>query len=149
MYRNIFGMQIGIGSIVHWRLVSFAPERVRVGEHSILGNDGFLDGRSGITIGDNVNIAAHVHIYTLEHDPQSPDFATKGGPVDVGDRVFIGSRATILPNIKLGTGAVVAAGAVVTHDVDKFTIVAGVPAKKVGERTEDLAYMLSYHLPFQ
>lgn len=48
--------------------------------------------------------------------------------------MFIGPRAIILPGVKIGKGAVVAAGAVVTKDVEKFTIVGGVPAKVVGER---------------
>lgn len=148
-YRTLFGMAIGAGSSVHWRLVAFCPEGVRIGSHSIIGNDAFLDGREGIIIGHNVNIAAHVHVYTLEHDPQDPDFGVKGGPVEVGDRVFIGSRATILPNIRVANGAVVAAGAVVTRDVAENTIVGGVPAKEIGTRNPNLNYLLDYHLPFQ
>lgn len=149
MYRHIFGMKIGSGSTMHWRLVFFAPNGVSVGKNSIIGNDCFLDGRSGLSIGDNVNVGGHVQIFTVGHDPQSDSFGTKGGPVHVGNRAYVASRATILPNVKIGDGAVVAAGAVVTKDVEPYTIVAGVPAVPVGQRTKDLNYVLDFHMPFQ
>lgn len=148
-YRHLFGMRIGAGAVVHWRLVGFDPQHVTIGPKSIVGNDCFFDGRRGLTIGENVNIAGHVHIYTLEHDPQSPTFGVQGGPVTIGDRVFIGSRATILTGVTVGAGAVVAAGAVVTRDVPEYTIVGGVPARVIGDRRRDLTYELNYHLPFQ
>jgi acetyltransferase-like isoleucine patch superfamily enzyme len=94
-----------------------------------------FDSRGGeIKIGDNVDIAPEVNIWTLEHNPQDPNFATKGGKVTIEDYVWIGNRATILPNVTIGTGAVVATGAVVTKDILPWTIVGGVPAKKIGDR---------------
>ncbi len=72
------------------------------------------------------------------------DMADRGGDVIIGDRVWIGYGALILPGVKLGEGAVVGAGAVVTKDVEPFTIVAGNPARKIGERTKELRYRLNY-----
>lgn len=149
MYRRFFNMRIGVRSTVHWRLVFFAPQGIAVGANSIVGNDCFLDGRLGLSIGDNVNIGGHVQIFTVGHDPQSDSFGTKGGPVHVDDRAYVASRATVLPNVRIGEGAVVAAGAVVTKDVQPYTIVAGVPAVPVGKRTRDLNYELDFHMPFQ
>ncbi|WP_204164814.1 acyltransferase [Rhodococcus oxybenzonivorans] len=149
MYRYIFGVKIAEGASVHWRTVFFAPEGVEIGSNSIVGNDCFLDGRRGIKIGSNVNIGGHVQIYTLEHDPNAPDFGTKGGEVVVGDRAYIATRSTILPGVRVGEGAVVAAGAVVTRDVEPFVMVGGVPARPIGGRQSDLAYELGYHMPFQ
>lgn len=143
------GMRIGRQTSFHWRGVFFAPEGVRIGSNCVIGNDAFLDGRRGLTIGDNVNIGGHVQIFTLEHSPQSPVFETVGGPVDIDDYAWIASRATILPGARIGRGAVVAAGAVVARDVEPFTIVGGVPARKIGVRNQDLTYVLNYHLPFQ
>ena len=73
-------------------------------------------------------------IYNAEHDVNDPDFKALRAPVEIGDYVFIGPRAIILPGVKIGRGAVVGAGAVVTRDVEEFEIVGGVPAKVIGER---------------
>ncbi|MGO4784646.1 acyltransferase [Cryobacterium sp. W22_MBD10_FK3] len=103
----------------------------------------------GIAIGNNVNIGGYVQIFTLEHDPQAEDFGVQGGPVSIGDMAYIATRAIILPGVTIGEGAVVAAGAVVTKDVPPYTIVGGVPARFIGDRTKKLEYVLDYHLPFQ
>jgi acetyltransferase-like isoleucine patch superfamily enzyme len=65
---------------------------------------------------------------------ESEGFFARTQTVEIGDYVFIGPRAIILPGVKIGRGAVIAAGAVVTKDVPDFTIVGGVPAKAIGER---------------
>jgi maltose O-acetyltransferase len=100
-----------------------------------------LDGRAGIHIGDNVNIGSQVLIYTMEHDINSPTFGVVAGPVVIGNMVYIGARVTILPEVRIGSGAVVASGAVVTKDVEPWTVVGGVPAKFIKQRPE-----LSYRL---
>ena len=79
VYRRL-GMRIAPGAVVHWRAVFFAPEGVVVGTRSIIGNDCFLDGRKGLTIGTDVNVGGHVHIFTMEHDPHAPDFRATGAP---------------------------------------------------------------------
>ena len=148
-YRHIFGVKIGRSTSVHWRLVFFEPSGVSIGSNSVVGNDCFLDGRRGLKVGNNVNIGGHVQVFTLEHNPQAPDFGVQGGPVVISDRAYVATRSTILPGVTIGEGAVVAAGAVVTKDVEPFTIVGGVPARKIGDRSRDLDYVLDYHLPFQ
>jgi maltose O-acetyltransferase len=148
-YRRLLGVKIGHHSSVHWRTRFYAPNGVRIGNHSIIGNDVFLDGRFGLDIQDNVNIGGETAIYTAEHDPNDRDFAMVGAPVVMEEYVYVGSRALILPGVRLGKGAVVAAGAVVTKDVPEYTIVGGVPARKIGERRRDLRYKLDYHMPFQ
>ena len=105
-----------------------------------MGQDAFLDGRRGLRFGANVNLGGEVAIFTLQHDVRSESFAAIGGPVTVGDRAWISFRATILPGITIGEGAVVAAGAVVTKDVPPYTMVAGVPAKVIAERPRNLTY---------
>ena len=94
-----------------------------------------IDSRGGrVAIGDYVDIAPEVNIWTLQHDVNDPDFRTKGGSVVICDYVWICNRAIILPGVIIGEGAVVASGAVVNKDVAPYTIVGGVPAKKIGER---------------
>ncbi|PIX73806.1 acyltransferase, partial [Candidatus Roizmanbacteria bacterium CG_4_10_14_3_um_filter_33_21] len=78
-----------------------------------------------------------------EHDINSPAFSAINAPVEIEDYVFIGPRAIILPGVTIGQGAIIAAGAVVTKLVPPFTIVAGVPARVIGERQiKDLHYRL-------
>ena len=121
------------------------PRKVSLGNQNVINFGCLLDGRKyRIVTGDNVSIGPEATILTLGHDPQSPDFADQGGDVVIGDRVWIGYRAIILPGVSIGEGAVVAAGAVVSKDVDPFTIVAGVPARKIGSRNPNLVYELNY-----
>lgn len=134
LYRRLFGVQLPSDSIIYWRCRFFEPQGVSIGHHSIIGNDAFLDGREGVSIGDNVNIAAEVRIYTVEHDIASPDFATSRASVKINNWAYIGSRVTILPGITIGDGAVVASGAVVTKDVEPWTVVGGVPAAFIKTR---------------
>jgi len=103
----------------------------------------------GIDIGDNTNIGGNVQIYTLEHDPESTFFETVGGRVTIGSRVYIATNSIVLPGVRVGEGAVIAAGAVVTKDVPPYCVYGGVPARFISERSRDLRYELKYHLPFQ
>lgn len=120
--------------------------KVFLGEGSVINFGTLLDGRvHRIEIGSNVSIGPEASILTLGHDPQSAEFADRGGPVRIGDRVWIGYRALILPGLTVGEGAVVAAGSVVTRDVEPYTIVAGNPARKIKERTQSLSYELSFN----
>lgn len=131
---RLAGMQIGAASTLHTGVRVFDPRHIKVGEGTIIGYASFIDGRELVTIGSHTDIASEVMIYSQEHDLSAVDFRATGAPVVIGDYVFIGPRAIILPGVHIGDGAVIAAGAVVTKDVNKFTIVGGVPAKMIGER---------------
>ena len=151
--RNFFYRRAGVilppSSSLHWQARFFCPEGLTIGEHCTLGDGGFYDGRDTITIGNCVNIASDVRIYTREHDIDASDFAERGGPVVIDDHVYIGTRVTILPGTKISRGAVVASGAVVTKDVEAFMLVGGVPAKPIRKRSENLTYKLGYAKRFQ
>ncbi|MCH7729975.1 acyltransferase [Patescibacteria group bacterium] len=128
------GLKIGRGSTIHMWANFFQPKNIEVGAGTIIGGNVFLDGRASLKIGNHVDIASQVLIYNSEHDLEKEDFSVIEEPVEIGDYVFIGPRAIILPGVKIGKGAIVAAGAVVTQDVPGFAIVGGVPAKVIGER---------------
>ena len=149
IYR-LSGLQIGRGSKIHVFARFFEPKNITIGQDSIVGEHAFLDGRARLTIGNHVDIASQVLIYNPEHDINDPNFTAKNAPVEIGDYVFIGPRAVILPGVSIGRGAVVAAGAVVTKNVPAGAIVGGVPAAKIGERgLKELNYRLGRTRLFQ
>lgn len=144
------GVKIGKGSHIHMGTQFFYPANIKIGSDTIIGQNAFLDGRDKLIIGDHVDIASDVMIYNSEHDINSEDFHAVTAPVEIEDYVFIGPRSIILPGVKIGKGAVIAAGAVVTKEVPPFVIVGGVPAKMIGERAiKDLHYKLGRARLFQ
>jgi acetyltransferase-like isoleucine patch superfamily enzyme len=144
------GVKIGKKAHIHMGIQFFDPTKVEIGEGTIIGQNAFLDGRDKLIIGNHVDIASDVLIYNSEHDINSDDFKPIHAPVDIGDYVFIGPRAIILPGVKIGKGAVIAAGAVVTKDIGDFEIAGGVPAKVIGERkNRDPHYKLGRSRLFQ
>jgi acetyltransferase-like isoleucine patch superfamily enzyme len=137
-------MSAGAGVQMGCRILN--GRKVMLGPRAVINFGCVLDGRVyPIVTGSDVSIGPEASILTLGHDPQSADFADRGGPVTIGDRVWIGYRALVMPGVSIGDGAVVAAGAVVTKDVEAYSIVAGNPARPIGERSRDLNYRLNFH----
>lgn len=107
---------------------------IEVGEGTSIGPKVLLDGRKGLKIGKSVTIAYEAIIWTLNHDYNDIHFIASGGVTIIEDYAWICCRSVILPGIKIGKGAIVASGAVVTKDVPPYAIVGGVPAKVIGYR---------------
>jgi maltose O-acetyltransferase len=150
LFYTLSGLKIGSGSAIHMWADFFQPKNIVIGKDTILGNKIFLDGRAPLIIGDHVDIASEVMIYNSEHDINDDGFKAREEQVKIEDYVFIGPRVIILPGVNIGKGAVVAAGAVITKDVPSFAIVAGVPAKVIGERKlKNLNYRLGHARLFQ
>lgn len=159
--RNFFyrlsGVKIGNGSTLHMMARIYDPHHITIGNDTIIGEKATLDGRRQLSdsdgeliIGDHVDVASEVMFWTSQHDIHDADFKAIEKKIIVDDYVFIGPRSIILPGVKIGKGAVVAAGSVVTKDVPDFTIVAGVPAQKISERkNQDLNYKLGRYRLFQ
>ena len=132
-YRRLFDLKEGAN--VMMGLTIRQPSGISLGVNSNVNPNCLLDSRGGdITIGSYCDISPQVNIWTLQHDFRDADFASSGGPVTIMDFVWIGNRAIVLPNVKLGEGCVVAAGAVVTRSVEPYTVVGGVPAKPIATR---------------
>ena len=133
-FYRISGMKIAKGATIHMWANFFNPKNITIGEGSIIGDHAFLDGRKTLSIGKHVDIASYVMIYNSEHNINNDVFSPIEEKVEIGDYVFIGPRSIILPGVKIGKGAVVAAGAVVTKDVGDYKVVGGVPAQEISER---------------
>jgi 3-hydroxyethyl bacteriochlorophyllide a dehydrogenase len=120
------------------------PENITIGDRTSIGTGSLLDGRGGLRIEHDVDIAPQVNIWTLEHDPHSLQHDTRPGSVVVGHHAWLAARATILPNVTIGAGAIVGASSVVTRNVEELEIVGGSPARHIGWRKNDLSYELSF-----
>jgi acetyltransferase-like isoleucine patch superfamily enzyme len=150
-YARILGARIGAGSSIHlgtWVLF-FGPRQLRrdglvIGAGTVVNRRCCLDARGGLEIGDDVSVSPEVAILTASHRVNDPAFGLEMKRVVIEDHVWIGTRAMILPGVTLGSGCVVAAGAVVTRDVPALTIVAGVPAAPIGVRREEATH---YRVP--
>lgn len=105
---------------------------ITVGKRVFLNSGCCFQDQGGIEIGDDVLIGQQVVIATLNHE-MSPEGRGNmfPAPVRIGNKVWIGAHATILPGVTIGDGAVIGAGAVVTKDVPARTVALGVPAKAV------------------
>jgi maltose O-acetyltransferase len=144
-YLRRYLVGFGRGSSVQLGVRFLNGRKVTVGAHSVLNFGTLIDGRRfPVVIGDNVSIGPEATLLTLGHDPRSATFADRGGAVHIGSRAWVAYRAIILPGVDVGEGAVVAAGSVVNRDVEPYAIVAGSPARKVGERNRDLSYTLAF-----
>jgi maltose O-acetyltransferase len=155
-YRHVNGLEIGEGSVVLMSAYLYVgvgrpngKPQIAIGRHTVINRQCVLDGRGGLRIGDNVSISPGVWLLTDEHDMNDPFFLDRLGPIEIGDYAWLGSRATVLPGVKIGKGAVVAAGAVVTKDVPAYDVVGGVPARHIGTRSTDLRYEINFRPAFE
>lgn len=144
-YLRSYLARFGRGTGVQMGCRFLNGRKVFLGDRNVINFGCLLDGRRyAIRTGGDVSIGPEASILTLGHDPQSPDFADKGGEVVIGDQAWICFRAIILPGVTIGEGAVVGAGAVVSRDVEPYTLVAGSPARVVGTRAKSLRYRCEF-----
>lgn len=116
---------------------SFTPE-IKIGRNCGIGANSHITAINGIYIGDNVLTGLDVLITDNAHgaterglldiSPNMRPLVSKG-PVIIGDNVWIGEKASIMPGVTIGKGSIVAANSVVTHDVPPYSVVGGIPAK--------------------
>ena len=112
-----FGASVGTGVLVRHRVRIHWPWKLRVGDHSWIGEGAWLLNLEEIQIGSNVCVSQEVLLCTGSHDPRSPTFEFDNGPICIDDGVWIAARATILRGVTLGRGTTVGSGAVVRHSV--------------------------------
>ena len=141
------GAKIGEAVILPFSLARHANSNLVIGNHVSIQTDK-LDLRNPICIGNHVIIGAGTEILTTSHYIDSPSFEQKEYGITIEDYVWIGANATILKNVRIGKGAVICAGAVVTKDVEPYAIIGGVPGKKIGERNRNLKYECDGYMPF-
>jgi galactoside O-acetyltransferase len=156
------GAAIGRGLLVHgprnvtigdrftcWRdcvIAACDDGRVEIGDRVGLNQGVYVNACIGgrISIGSDVIVGPYTVMRTSDHRFSDParaiaDQGHEPGVIVVEDDVWIAANVTVLGDVRVGRGSVIAAGAVVTHDVEPFSVVAGVPARFLRRRGDDLA----------
>ena len=115
------------------------PENIEIGQNTSLTDHTRLDGRGGISIGDNTLIGFETIIITMSHNYDRLDIPIRNqgmrkAPVKIGNDAWIGCRVIIMPGVVIGDHAIIGAGSVVTKDVPEKAIVVGAPAKVISYR---------------
>jgi acetyltransferase-like isoleucine patch superfamily enzyme len=145
-------IQIGAETLVRGQLLTFwNGGQIRIGELCYIGEHSRIWSQSSIRIGNHVLISHLVDIHDTNSHPLSASqrridgaaimrgepyvlpTTTESAPIIIEDDVWIAAKATVLKGVTIGRGAIVASGAVVTRDVAPYQIVAGIPARVVGE----------------
>ena len=131
---RLFGASIGKGCWFRPSLNVFAPWNLIVGDYVGIGPNVNIYNKDLITIGSQVAISQDAYICTATHDITSPRMELATKPISIESQAWVAAKATILPGVTIGEGAVVGACAVVAKDVPPWSVVVGNPARVVGKR---------------
>jgi maltose O-acetyltransferase len=134
-WKHLVG-NLGLDVVFSKNTKIIAPELVTIADGVRITPDVILDGRQGLSIGRFTQIGFESLILTYSHEFSRTDMPVVhqgmvGASVTIGNDVWIGARAIVLPGVQIGDQAIVGAGAVVTKDVEPLAIVAGNPARVI------------------
>jgi acetyltransferase-like isoleucine patch superfamily enzyme len=137
-WLRLLGARIGAGTILHdvrfFNLYRGGFSALSIGRECFVGDECLLDLAAGVVLEDQVTLAERVVVLThtnvgFSDHPLQRHFPSMEAPVVFERGCFVGASVTVLPGVRVGRGAFVAAGAVVTEDVPRGTVAAGVPAR--------------------
>ncbi len=139
---SAFGVKFDDVSHTHISLgvEMWVGRRLSMGPRSTIGQRCYIDARGGIRMDASANVSREAALLTATHMPDDPDFKADIAPIHLERGSWIGVRALLMPGVRVGEGAVVGAGAVVTSDVAPYDIVAGVPARTLRKRPETVRF---------
>lgn len=134
--REIFGDNLGENSEVIAPLYGIALDKLKIGDNVFINSNCLAMARGGITIDDDVMLAANVQLLSNNHDEYNRNIVLCK-PIHIKKGAWIGAGASILPGVTIGEYAIVGAGTIVTKDVGDYEVAVGVPAKIVKTLDKD------------
>lgn len=138
------GMKIGKRSRIGIGTSVVTPRGIIIGERSVINEKCYLDGRSGITIGNDVSISFGTVLITGTHSLNSDDFHYVGHEVLIEDHVWVGTHAIILDGSIIHSKAVIGAGCVFKGVADESGVYVGNPPKMIKSRNSNCNYEIDY-----
>jgi putative colanic acid biosynthesis acetyltransferase WcaF len=133
-WLRLFGCTIIGRPFVHQRARIHIPWHLTLRDRACLGDGAWAYSLGRIDIGEEATIAQEAFLCTGTHDFSQPSMNLITAPIVVGPKCFVAARASVMPGVNIGEGAIVGACAVVVKDVEPWTVVAGNPAKAIGKR---------------
>ena len=130
LLKELFGDNLGENSQIMAPISGAAFDRIKIGDNVFINSNSLLMARGGITIEDDVMVAANVQLLSNNHDEYDRQVLTCK-PIHIKKGAWIGAGASILPGVTIGKYAIVGAGAIVTKDVWDYEVAVGIPAKVV------------------
>lgn len=130
LLKELFGDNLGENSRIMAPFSGAAFDHLKVGDNVFINSNALLMARGGITIEDDVMLAANVQLLSNNHDEYDRQVLTCK-PILIKNGAWIGAGASILPGVSIGKYAIVGAGAIVTKDVPDYGVAVGIPAKIV------------------
>ena len=119
----------------HWNADLKNPENIHLGDYVVIGNNVVIGAASEVTLEDHVRISRDVMIETagLDFVGKTAPFKHVSQPIKIEQGAWIGARSLILGGVTIGKNAIIAAGSVVTKDVEAGKVAAGVPARVIDQ----------------
>lgn len=111
------------------------PWKISIEDNTSIGHRTTLDGRGGLTIGNNVNISSEVMVWIWQHGCDSPTFEIVSKPLIIEDYAWVSVRAIVLPGVTIAKGSIIAAGSVITKDTEPYSAYGGIPEKKLDQKS--------------
>lgn len=121
---------------VHFTSRVLFDKKIKVGNRSAPGMNAhcYIQGRNGIIIGHNLRVGPGVGLISANHDLNDYDHWTPSPPIVIGDNVWIGMNAVVLPGVNIGDNVVIASNSVVNQDIPSNSIAAGNPCTVIREK---------------
>ena len=132
---RLFGAKLSKTASVHASARIWAPWNLEMGDCSTISDNVDCYNVDKIVLGNNVTVSQRAFLCTASHDIRSKGHELLTSPITIGDGAWVAAESFVGMGIRIGKGAVVGARAVVTKDIEPWSIVGGNPAKKIGTRS--------------